>query len=261
MKTLTTRSLKQILFHFLVALALLCSNSIVSALPAKNLPYPYNQLRHQDYSRVYQGDKSRSGGITRRLFLAGVQHSHSTSLQDPKTILDRLVQKNDVPNDVVKGISVEKGDSLNAATDGSSIIITQALLNKLNTNDERAFVISHELSHIVLNHISQTQIRRVGLSFLDNFLVRRFTRDGGLLQMASRLGVGLVDKRSSRTLEYQADDLGVRMMKNAGYNPKAAIQVFSILKAATPNNGTPEFLQSHPITDSRVRALAEKYKL
>jgi len=61
--------------------------------------------------------------------------------------------------------------------------------------------------------------------------------------------------------EYQADDLGVRLMTQAGYDPEAAIKVFDILKANTPANKTPGFLLDHPITDERIRALAQKYKL
>src|SRR5262249_17238410 len=147
----------------------------------------------------------------------------------------------------------------NAATDGQNLVITSALLERLTTDDERAFVISHELSHILLQHIGKTELRRVGLTLLDTYLVRRYTTQGSLAQLASELGIGLVDKRSSRGYEYQADDLGVKLMAQAGYNPQAAIRVFDILKAATPGNQTPEFLQDHPITDSRIRALVQKY--
>ncbi|MEM0950511.1 MAG: M48 family metallopeptidase [Cyanobacteria bacterium P01_H01_bin.74] len=184
----------------------------------------------------------------------------SKSIQ-PEVILSSLMRANNIPSDEVKGIAVQNSNTLNAATDGQSIVITSGLLNNLRTADERAFVISHELSHILLNHIGKTQRRQVGLSLLNRYVLSRFTNQSQILDLASQLGIGLVDKRSSRTLEYQADDLGVRLMRTAAYNPKAALRVFEILKAASPNNGTPEFLQSHPISDSRVRALVQKYQL
>ncbi len=183
------------------------------------------------------------------------------TLHSPEMILDRLKVANNVPADIAPGIKVQDSNTLNAATDGQNLVITSALLDRLSTDDQRAFVISHELSHILLQHIGKTQVRRIGLTLLDAYVVRRYTTQGSLAQLASELGIGLVDKRSSRGYEYQADDLGVKLMSQAGYNPQAAIQVFGILQAATPGNRTPEFIQDHPITESRIRALAQKYKL
>jgi predicted Zn-dependent protease len=121
-------------------------------------------------------------------------------------------------------------------------------------------VISHELSHILLSHITKTQIRRTGLSFLDSLFLRK-VGDNSILGMASKLGINLIDLKSSRGYEYQADDLGVKLMTQAGYDPQAALKVFAILKANTPTSGTPGFLMDHPITEDRIQALVKKYKL
>lgn len=186
---------------------------------------------------------------------------NGVTAQSPKAILDKLKAANHVPPEIAPSIQVQQSSVLNAATNGTGLVITSSLLEKLHSSDERAFVISHELSHILLQHIGKTQVRRVGLSLLDSFLVRRYAAQGSLLQLASELGIGLVDKRSARGYEYQADDLGVKLMTQAGYDPQAAIRVLDTLMAATPGNQTPEFLQDHPITQSRIRALAQKYKL
>jgi predicted Zn-dependent protease len=183
------------------------------------------------------------------------------ALSSPQAILNHLKTANEIPAEVAPAVKVSHSATLNAATDGQDIIITDGLLNRLKTDDERAFVLSHELSHVLLQHIAKTQTRRVGLSLLDALLLRRYAPEGSLLQVAASLGIGLVDKRSARTFEYQADDLGIKLMSRAGYDPRAALAVFSTLKAATPANRTPEFLQDHPITDSRIRALVEKYHL
>lgn len=180
---------------------------------------------------------------------------------NPQLILDHLKAANSIPAEVAPAVQISQTGTLNAATDGRDIIVTRGLLSRLTTDDERAFVLSHELSHVLLQHIARTQTRRVGLSLLDALLLRRYIPQGSLLQLAADLGIGLVDKRSARTFEYQADDLGIKLMARAGYDPRAALAVFSILKAATPPNRTPEFLQDHPITDSRIRALVEKYHL
>jgi Zn-dependent protease with chaperone function len=182
-------------------------------------------------------------------------------LQSPQAILEALKAANKIPADIAPTVKVVRSDTLNAATDGQNIVITSGLLGRLTTNDQRAFVISHELSHIVLQHIAKTQFRRLGLSLLDQLLLRRYVSEGSLADMAAQLGINLYDKRNARVYEYQADDLGIQMMARSGYQTQSAIQVFQILQAATPGSRTPEFLQDHPITESRIRALAQKYNL
>lgn len=184
----------------------------------------------------------------------------TTALQTPAQILERLRVSNNIPAEIAPKLRVEQSSVLNAATNGQDIVITSGLLKQLKTNDECAFILSHELSHIILNHIGKTQFRRTGLSLLDTLFLRRYVSQGSLLELAANLGLQLYDKRSGRVLEYEADDIGIQLMSKAGYNPQAAIEVFKILQAATPQ-GVPEFLQDHPITESRIRVLVQKYKL
>lgn len=187
--------------------------------------------------------------------------SYTATMQTPSQILARLKSANAIPAEIAPQVRIEESDVLNAATNGQDIIITSALLKRLKNNDECAFVISHELGHVVLNHIAKTQVRRTGLSLLDFLFVRRYAAEGSLLELAANLGLDLYDKRSGRVYEYQADDAGIQLMSKAGYNPQAAIEVFKILQSASPGRGVPEFFQDHPITESRIRMLVQKYKL
>jgi|GEM_PF-1954077 len=204
------------------------------------------------YTPVYQGQ------IRQNMRVSSLR---SGAVQSPQAILDDIKAKNQVPANVAPKISVEKSSVLNSYTDGQNIVITSNLLDKLTTSDQRAFVISHELSHVLLSHVPKTELRRMGLSLLDTFVVRHYVAQGSPLDLATQLGLNLFDKRSSRGFEYQADDLGVQLMTKAGYDPEAAIQVFDILKANTPANQVPGFLMDHPITDDRIHALVQKYKL
>ena len=208
------------------------------------------------YTPVYQGQ------IRQTLRVPSLKNGEAAKpAKSPQVILDDLKAKNQVPANVAPKITIEKSNVLNSYTDGQNIVITSNLLDKLTTTDQRAFVISHELSHVLLSHVPKTELRRMGLSILDAFVVRRYVSQGSPLDLATQLGLSLFDKRSSRGFEYQADDLGVQLMTKADYDPEAAIQVFDILKANTPANQVPGFLMDHPITDDRIRALVEKYKL
>lgn len=216
------------------------------------------------YTQVYTNPNTYAEPVNApvRTQVAQIQGQVQTSgaLSSPQAILDRLESANQVPAEASPALKIQRSDTLNAATDGKNLLITDGLLNKLKTNDERAFVISHELAHILLSHIGKTQIRRTGLSLLDHFFSRR-VGENSLLAMASRMGINLVDLKSSRGYEYQADDLGVQLMVKAGYDPQAAIRVFDVLEANAPTNGKPGFLLSHPISRDRMEALVKKYQL
>jgi predicted Zn-dependent protease len=175
-------------------------------------------------------------------------------------ILQTLLAQNQLPLQTVSQVTIVHDSALNASTNGQDILITDTLWNAIPNADERAFVIGHELSHIVLRHIQQTQLRRIGLSYVDRYLATRFFKPGTLWNTAENVGLSLIDKRFSRNVEYQADDLGIQLMKKAGYKPEAAISVFKVLQQQSGGR-IPEFLQDHPLSQSRIQALVKKYQL
>lgn len=180
-----------------------------------------------------------------------------------EVILNRLLSANGIARDRVQGIKVIEAKELNAYTDGKTISFSSTLWNLLNSDNQRAFVISHELSHITLNHIQKTQARRVGLTILDYLLSRRLSDSQSgvrsqLVQLATAAGSTLVDSKFSRQAELQADERGIQLMSQAGYQPSAAIEVFNLFEQYSPTN-MPEFLMSHPLNKSRMAALAKKY--
>ena len=176
-----------------------------------------------------------------------------------QAIIDKIESANGLPSDTVQKVQVVKAGDLNAATDGQQIIISSALWNLLTQDDQRAFVISHEMSHITLNHIGHTQVRRIGLGLIDYLIsTRSSAANSQLMQLATSAGLSMVDNKFSRQAEYQADDRGLALMSKAGYNPRAAIEVFNIFEKNLPNT-TPEFLQNHPLNKARIQALAKKY--
>lgn len=175
-----------------------------------------------------------------------------------EAMVNRILQANQLSESLVQRSNLESSDTLNAYTDGEKVVITSALWNQLSTQDQRAFVASHEVAHIALSHIEKTTYRRVGFSVLGNLLSRFL--GGGLATTASSVGLQLIERKFSRNQEYQADELGLQMMRKAGYDPHAALDVFKTLKQASGAR-TPEFLSTHPIPESRMEALVKQYEL
>ncbi len=138
------------------------------------------------------------------------------------------------------------------ALPGGQVFITYALLSKLQNEDQLAGVLGHEIGHVLGKHSAE----RIGES---DFW--RTVSTGA--SVGADMG-GLVGGIGQKTLltngrddELESDDLGVKFMLQAGYNPEEMIGVMQILKAAAGPNRAPEFQSTHPDPDNRIEKIQE----
>jgi len=61
----------------------------------------------------------------------------------------------------------------------------------------------------------------------------------------------------SRSHETQADEIGLRLMAIAGYNPDEAAELWKRMKANSGGQAPPEFLSTHPSNDTRIANLTK----
>ena len=144
------------------------------------------------------------------------------------------------------------------ALPGGQIFITYALYKRLNSEDQLAGILGHEIGHVVGRHSAE----RIAQSELANTVATgaQVGADAGML--ASQLGQTILLK-NGRGDELESDDLGVKFMLEAGYDPEALIEVMQILKEAGGDQRVPEFQSSHPDPDNRIekiRAAITKYR-
>ncbi|WP_442844602.1 M48 family metalloprotease [Leeuwenhoekiella sp. H156] len=138
------------------------------------------------------------------------------------------------------------------ALPGGQIFITYALLERLSTEDQLAGILGHEIGHVVGRHSAE----RIAQSELANTVATgaQVGADAGML--ASQLGQTLLLK-NGRGDELESDDLGVKFMLDAGYDPEALIEVMQILKEASGGQRVPEFQSSHPDPENRIAKIKE----
>lgn len=151
---------------------------------------------------------------------------------------------------------LDNAETVNAfALPGGQIFITTALLSALDTEDEVAGVLSHEIVHVLARHSAQ----QIAKNDLTNGLVGAVgvaSGDASAAQTAAIIGQ-LVNMRYGREDEIQSDTLGVCVMIDAGYDPNAMIEVMQVLEAASGGSSQPEFFSTHPSTENRISQIEQ----
>ncbi len=136
------------------------------------------------------------------------------------------------------------------ALPGGQIFITAALYNQLETEGQLAGVLGHEIGHVLARHGAQ----RIAKSELTQGLVGAVAvgaESYDAARMASLVG-SMVNMKYGRDDELESDQLGVQIMGEAGYDPRAMIGVMRILEAANQGAAPPEFMSTHPDPGNRV---------
>jgi predicted Zn-dependent protease len=147
------------------------------------------------------------------------------------------------------------------ALPGGQVFITQALFNKLDTEDQLAGVFGHEIGHVVARHGAE----RIAKEELTQGLTGAAVVASGDYHtaQAAQMIAGLISMSYGRDQELASDDLGVRFMTQAGYDPEALIGVMKILEQVSGGQRQPEFLSTHPNPENRIEKIKEaiaKYK-
>lgn len=154
-----------------------------------------------------------------------------------------------------------------AATRGNYVFLWTGMLGVTQSNDELAGVIAHEMAHVLAQHVMpnpteelSSVIASAGGAAASGILGSSGTVAVGAAQLGGALieqGIrGLVVNPESRRKEYEADQIGLFLMADAGYDPDAAVEFWE--RAANDpafGGGSLEFLSTHPSSEHRSEYL------
>jgi predicted Zn-dependent protease len=146
------------------------------------------------------------------------------------------------------------------ALPGGQVFITRALVDRLETEGQLAAVLGHEAVHVLARH-SAEQIAQAQLTqgITGAVLIASYDPQNPSSQQIAQMAIlvgQMVNMKFGREDEIQADSIGVQVMADAGYDPRAMIQVMQILAEATPA-GPPEFFSTHPNPENRIQRIQE----
>ncbi len=130
-------------------------------------------------------------------------------------------------------------DHINAYADGTRILLTTGILRFVASDDELAFVLAHEIAHNALEHSQAGRLK----SALDGFLAATTGEPNPGTPPPVR-----------RSLEAQADYVGMHIVARAGFDVRAAGDFWRRLIRVSATGPGAQFILTHPDTPDRLMA-------
>lgn len=124
------------------------------------------------------------------------------------------------------GVTLKMSGTVNAYANGKSIIVTTAMMDFAQTDDELALVVGHELAHNTMKHIRKS---------IWNMVVSGFAT------------------RTTRPFESEADYVGLYYMARAGYKLDGVENFWRRLGVRHPKSIVRA--KTHPVTPERLLAI------
>ena len=168
-------------------------------------------------------------------------------------IASKLLASNNtvVSPDLNWQVHVVNSNQLNAfVLANGKIFVYKGLFDLVQSDSELAAVISHELAHVVARHSAEGQSFASILAAVSVFLGFHL---GGLNNILSTT--------YSRTLEHEADEIGIHLMAKACYDPNAAVTLWKRFGLMDKNREQIEFLSTHPTHKNREERIKSKIPL
>lgn len=154
---------------------------------------------------------------------------------------------------------VDDPNTINAfALPGGQISITRGLMNQLENEAQLAGVLGHEIGHVIAEHSAQQMAKgQLGQMLATAVGVGASGEDGAgrYAGVAAAMAAQMVNLKYGRDDESQSDEIGLKYMAQAGYDPAEMLGVMRILGEASKGGKQPEFMSSHPHPETRIETI------
>jgi predicted Zn-dependent protease len=158
-------------------------------------------------------------------------------------------------------IKVLDSEEVNAfALPGGFFFVNSGLILKADNEAELAGVMAHEIAHVAARHGTKQATR----GELANILSIPLIFMGGWTGYAIRQGAGLAIPMGflsfSRSMEKEADYLGLQYLYKSGYDPVAFVDFFEKIESLEKRKpgSVAKVFSTHPMTDDRIKAAQEE---
>lgn len=197
-----------------------------------------------------------------RLVKALEQQLYADGIENPYPFEFHLLAKSEINAFALPGGQIFMTEALYRALEPGRDDLIDPDTNQRRTeqglmdlyNSRLAGVLGHEIGHVIERHGSERMAKG---NLIQGIVGAAGIGGGGRggTQAAAYVG-NLINMKYGRTDELESDEWGIGLMVLAGYHPKHLLDVMEVLKASN-SGGPPEFLSTHPSSDTRIKRIKE----
>jgi predicted Zn-dependent protease len=121
-----------------------------------------------------------------------------------------------------------------------------------------AAVLGHEIAHVTARHSGQRMSQQFLLMGALSAAQISLSNNAHRATILGALGVGAmygIQLPFSRSNESEADNIGLKYMARAGYDPREAVVFWTRFSKEKDGKAPPEFFSTHPSDNTRIRNL------
>lgn len=187
-------------------------------------------------------------------------------LRDPDLLarLDRIGQRMAAVSDrkdlVYRFAVIEEKEPNAFALPGGIIYVTTGLMELARSDDELASVLGHEMGHVTARHIPKRIQGAMGLQALQILVAASGAAPDPQARAGMDVALASVLSGYSQQDELEADRLGSRYVKRAGFRAAAAVDFLIRLRDHTYRQPSRRFsyFRTHPFFADRIRVVRQE---
>jgi predicted Zn-dependent protease len=145
------------------------------------------------------------------------------------------------------------------ALPGGKVAVYTGMLTVTRDEAGLAAVLGHEIAHVLARHGGERLSQKMGVQTVTQLLAGMASSNPATVQLVSAaLGAGAqvgVLLPWGRAQESEADHVGMILMAKAGYDPRAALDLWKRMGEAAKGQRPPEFLSTHPAEATRIQQI------
>jgi len=200
-----------------------------------------------------------AGRLVSGQILGAAKLLSDANLQRYVNLVGRRIADQTERRDLAWSFGVVDSIAVNAfASPGGQILMTSQLLQLIETEDELAAVLAHEVAHVVRKHHYRVIRKQRMLEFGSQ--AARISEDGtGMSEKLAGMVAQILARGLDQSAEYEADRDGMIYAARAGYDAAALIRVMEKLALLSAKEPSGELiLSTHPSAENRRMALARQ---
>lgn len=245
---------------FLFAGLAVFANMCAQALPTAPLQLP--ALGENSAGLLTPAEEYDLGQKILRAYRGGLPTSHDPFIETYLTkLIQQIVATSELPDQRTELLILESPELNAFAAPGGIIGVNTGSFLVAQNEQQLASIIAHELAHLSQRHYARrvqqnATTSTVGLAaiFASLLIAASGNSDVAMAAIPSIQAATIQSSlRFSRDMEKEADRVGLQNLVKGGFDPYAMSHMFELMaRTSRFRTKVPEFLMSHPVTESRI---------